>query len=161
MQWIRRLIGSFLGIGYIPGPTGTYSSAVTAALMLGAWRLDCPWWGIAVAAAVCTAVGIAAGTRPVEDFGSKDPKAFVLDETVGMLIAGLAAWTPWSEKAGLALVIAFVWFRVTDILKPPPARQMESLPRGWGIVLDDVAAGLMALPLTIATLWLINSVFFE
>jgi phosphatidylglycerophosphatase A len=164
MQWIRRLIGSFFGIGYIPGPTGTYSSAVTAALMLGAWRLGCPWWGIAVAAAVCTVVGIAAGVRPVEDFGEKDPHAFVLDETVGMLIAGLAAWMPWipwSYQAPLTLAIAVVWFRVTDILKPPPARQMESLPRGWGIVLDDVAAGLMALPLTIATLWLINSVFFE
>jgi phosphatidylglycerophosphatase A len=99
----------------------------------------------------------------MEDFGEKDPRAFVLDETVGMLIAGLAAWLPESvsHSAPLTLAIAFVWFRVTDILKPPPARQMESLPRGWGIVLDDVVAGLMALPLSLATLWVINPVFFE
>ena len=155
MQFLRRLIGSFFGIGYIPGPTGTYSSAVTAALMLVAYDLGCPWWGIVIAAIVCTAVGIAAGTRPVEDFGEKDPHAFVLDETAGMLIAGLAAWTPWNWKAGFSLFIAFVWFRVTDILKPPPARQLERLPRGWGIVFDDVAAGLMSLGLTILSLWVI------
>ena len=53
-------------------------------------------------------------------------------------------------RAWLTLAIAFVWFRVTDILKPPPARQMEALPRGWGIVLDDVVAGLMSLGLAIA-----------
>jgi phosphatidylglycerophosphatase A len=161
MQLLRRLLCSLFGVGYIPGPSGTYSSAVTAAIMYGAWYLECPWWGIAIAAVVCTVVGIAAGTRPMEDFGEKDPHAFVLDETAGMLIAGLAAWTPWSQTAWLTLAIAFFWFRVTDILKPPPARQLESLPRGWGIVLDDVAAGLMALPLSIATLWVINPMFFE
>jgi phosphatidylglycerophosphatase A len=156
MRTLRRLLGSFFGVGWIPGPAGTYSSAVTAALVLGAWYLGCAWWGIAVAAVVCTVVGIAAGTRPVEDFGSKDPGPFVLDETAGMLIAGLAAWTPWSHEAWLTLAIAFLWFRVTDILKPPPARQLERLPRGWGIVFDDVAAGFMALGLTIGTVALLG-----
>jgi phosphatidylglycerophosphatase A len=158
VQLLRRLIGSFFGIGYIPGPTGTYCSAVTAALALWAWYAGCPWWGMALAAAVCTIVGIAAGTRPMEDFGQKDPKAFVMDETAGMLIAALAAWTSWGYgHPELTMLVAFFWFRVTDILKPPPVRQMESLPRGWGIVLDDVAAGLMALPLAIATVVLIES----
>jgi phosphatidylglycerophosphatase A len=155
MQRLRQLLGSFFGIGYLPGPAGTWSSAVTAALMLGAWHLGCPGWGIAVAAACCIVVGIAAGCKPVEDFGSKDPAAFVIDETAGMLIAGLAAWMSWSPQAWLTLGIAFVWFRVTDILKPPPARQLEHLPRGWGIMLDDVAAGLMAYGLTLMTLVLL------
>jgi phosphatidylglycerophosphatase A len=152
MQFLRRLLGSFFGVGYIPGPSGTYSSAVTAALMMGAYALGCPWWGIAAAAVACIALGVAAGTRPMEDFGQKDPHAFVLDETAGMLIAGLAAWTPWNRVAAVTLVVAFLWFRVTDIIKPPPARQLERLPRGWGIVFDDVAAGLMALGLTILCL---------
>jgi phosphatidylglycerophosphatase A len=103
-----------------------------------------------------TAIGIAVGRDPVGDYGSKDPGPFVLDEVAGMLIAGLAAWTSWSPAAWMTLGIAFVWFRVTDILKPPPARQLERLPRGWGIVLDDVAAGLMAFGLTIATLVLLD-----
>jgi phosphatidylglycerophosphatase A len=113
-------------------------------------------WGI-IAAAVATAVtGIMAGSNAVEVFGSKDPGAFVMDEVAGMLISGLAAWTPWNRCAWATLAIAFFWFRVTDILKPPPARQLEHLPRGWGIVMDDVAAGVQALVLTIASLVLLN-----
>jgi phosphatidylglycerophosphatase A len=156
MRLVRQLIGSFLGLGYLPGPTGTYSSAATAAIMLGVWYAGCPWWGIVIAAAVCTVVGIYIGQEPERDFGGKDPRTFVLDETVGMLIAGLAAWTSLSYSPPVTMGAAFLWFRATDGLKPPPARQLERLPRGWGIVLDDVAAGLMALPLTLATLLLIG-----
>ncbi|MBE3070340.1 MAG: phosphatidylglycerophosphatase A, partial [Planctomycetes bacterium] len=47
--------------------------------------------------------------------------------------------------------LAFVWFRLFDILKPPPIRQLERLPAGWGIMADDVAAGLAALVATVAT----------
>jgi phosphatidylglycerophosphatase A len=120
--------------------------------MMLAWQAGCPWWGVAVGALVAAGLGIAAGSRAVEDFGSKDPRSFVLDEVAGMLLAGLAAWTPWSRHAWMTLPAAFLWFRATDILKPPPARQLERLPRGWGIVMDDVAAGLQALALTLATL---------
>ena len=148
---MRKLLGTFFGVGWIPGPAGTYASALTAALMLAAWHMGCPWWGIVLAAAGAGVLGVAAGREPEKDFGGKDPRPFVLDETAGMLVAGLAAWTPWSGRAWLTLAAAFVWFRLMDILKPPPARQLERLPRGWGIVLDDVAAGLMALVLTLAT----------
>ena len=148
---MRKLLGTFFGVGWIPGPAGTYASALTAALMLAAWHLGCPWWGIALAAAGAGAIGVAAGQEPEKDFGGKDPRPFVMDEAAGMLLAGLAAWTPWSGRAWITLAAAFVWFRLMDILKPPPARQLERLPRGWGIVLDDVAAGAMALVLTIAT----------
>lgn len=148
---MRKLLGTFFGVGWIPGPAGTYASALTAALMLAAWHVGCPWWGIAIAAAGAGAIGVAAGRESEKDFGGKDPRPFVMDEAAGMLLAGLAAWTPWSGRAWITLAAAFVWFRLMDILKPPPARQLERLPRGWGIVLDDVAAGLMALVLTIAT----------
>lgn len=153
---MRRLLGTFFGIGRLPGPAGTYASAATAALMLPAYYLGAPWWAIAAAAVVSTVVGVAAGMDAPKHFGSKDPRSFVLDEVAGMLISGLAAWTPGNHWAWVTLGIAFFWFRVTDILKPPPARQLESLPGGWGIVFDDVAAGLMALGLTIASLVGIN-----
>jgi len=148
---MRKLLGTFFGVGWIPGPAGTYASALTAALMLAAWHMGCPWWGIALAAAGAGVLGVAAGREPEKDFAGKDPRPFVLDEAAGMLLAGLAAWTPWSGRAWVTLAAAFVWFRLMDILKPPPARQLERLPRGWGIVLDDVAAGVMALVLAIAT----------
>ena len=148
---MRKLLGTFFGVGWIPGPAGTYASAVTAALLLAASHLKCPWWGIAIAAVAASAVSVWAGREPEKDFGSKDPRPFVMDEVAGMLVAGLAAWTPWSSHAWLTLAVAFFWFRVTDILKPPPARQLERLPRGWGIVMDDIAAGAMALVLATGT----------
>ena len=149
---MRKLIATFFGIGWIPGWAGTYASVVTAAMALAAHELGAPWWSLAAAAAVVTVVGIAVGQRAHEDFASKDPRPFVLDEVSGMLIAAGALWLPQSEVAWATAAIALFWFRVTDVLKPPPARQLERLPRGWGIVLDDVAAGAMALGLTVLSL---------
>jgi phosphatidylglycerophosphatase A len=150
---MRKLVATFFGIGWIPGWTGTYASVVTAALALGAYELGAPWWSLVAAAAVVTGVAIAAGQDAQEDFGSKDPRPFVLDEVAGMLIAAVALWLPLSEVPWATTALALVWFRVTDIIKPPPARQLERLPGGWGIVLDDVAAGLQALALTVLCLW--------
>jgi phosphatidylglycerophosphatase A len=158
---MRKLLATFFGIGFLPGPSGTYASAATAFLMGVAIYFGVPWWSIAAAALAAIIVGIIVGEWAWEDFNSKDPHEFVLDEVAGMLIAGLAAWVPaacapWSGPGWrITIPIAFFWFRVTDILKPPPARQLEKLPRGWGIVMDDVAAGLMALALTLAcnALW--------
>ena len=68
-----------------------------------------------------------------------DPSIVVVDEIVGMWIAVLHL--PWSF---LSLLIAFILFRIFDILKPPPAAWVEQIPRGWGIMLDDVVAGIYA-----------------
>ena len=151
----QKLLGTFFGIGLLPGPAGTYASAVTAAILLPAYGLGAPWWGVAAAAAAASALSLYAGRNAEQVFGSKDPRPFVLDEVAGMLIAGLAAWTPWNCWTPLALAIAFFWFRLTDVIKPPPVRQLERLPGAWGILMDDVAAGLMALGLTVVTgaLW--------
>lgn len=148
----QKLLGTFFGIGLLPGPAGTYASAATAAILLPAYGLGAPWWGVAAAAAAASAVSLYAGRNAEQVFGSKDPRPFVLDEVAGMLIAGLAAWTPWNTRTPLALAIAFLWFRVTDIIKPPPVRQLERLPGAWGILMDDVAAGLLSFGLGIASL---------
>ena len=71
---------------------------------------------------------------------TKDPQFVVIDEVAGQLIALIAVPLAW--KTFLA---GFILFRVFDIIKPPPVRQLERLPEGTGIVLDDVAAGLYAL----------------
>ena len=149
----QKLLGTFFGIGLLPGPTGTYASAVTAAILLPAYRLGAPWWGVAAAAAAACALSLYAGRNAEQVFGSKDPRPFVLDEVAGMLIAGLAAWTPWNRwTPPLALAIAFIWFRLTDVVKPPPVRQLERLPGTWGILMDDVAAGLLSFGLGSASL---------
>jgi phosphatidylglycerophosphatase A len=83
--------------------------------------------------------GIPAASRVAQAAAVKDPQFVVIDEVAGQLIALIAVPLAW--KTFLA---GFILFRVFDILKPPPVRQLERLPGGTGIVLDDVAAGIFA-----------------
>jgi phosphatidylglycerophosphatase A len=87
-----------------------------------------------------TLIGILAATRVARGSGLKDPQFVVIDEVAGQLVTLIAVPLAW--KSFLA---AFILFRAFDILKPPPVRQLEALPEGTGIVLDDLAAGLYAL----------------
>ena len=66
-------------------------------------------------------------------------KLLRIDEIVGMWISLL-----FLPKTFFVILLAFIFFRLFDILKPPPARQLEPLPNGWGIMLDDVMAGIYA-----------------
>lgn len=70
---------------------------------------------------------------------SKDPKQIVIDEFAGYFVALIGL-----DLSPTILVLAFFWFRVFDILKPPPVSTAEKLPLGYGIVLDDVVAGIYA-----------------
>ena len=67
----------------------------------------------------------------------KDPGRVVVDEGVGFLVTVAFLPTGW-----LTVVAGFFVFRVLDLIKPTPARQLEALPGGWGIVVDDVVAGI-------------------
>jgi phosphatidylglycerophosphatase A len=141
-RW-ASLVATFFGIGRIkPGP-GTWASAMTVLLWAAgsyglASSLRAP---VAIALAVSiTLVGIPAATRVARGSGIKDPQFVVIDEVAGQLVALIAVPLAW--KSFLA---AFILFRAFDIVKPPPVRQLEALPEGTGIVLDDVAAGLYAL----------------
>jgi phosphatidylglycerophosphatase A len=87
-----------------------------------------------------TLVGILAATQVARGSGTRDPQFVVIDEVAGQLLALVAVPLAW--KSFLA---GFILFRVFDIVKPPPVRQLEALPEGTGIVLDDIAAGLYAL----------------
>jgi len=69
----------------------------------------------------------------------KDPQVVVIDEVVGMWVTMLFVPITWFNLAA-----GFILFRFFDITKPPPARQLEELQHGWGIMLDDVAAGIYA-----------------
>ena len=84
-------------------------------------------------------IGIPAATRVSRASGGKDPQFVVIDEVAGQLIALIAVPLSWKS-----LLVGLILFRVFDIVKPPPVRQLEQLPEGTGIVLDDVAAGIFA-----------------
>jgi phosphatidylglycerophosphatase A len=87
------------------------------------------------------ALCVALGGWAQEFLGRKDPGPVVLDEAAGVCLTLLAQpMRHWQW----AVALAFVAFRVFDITKPPPARQLERLPRGWGILLDDLAAAVYA-----------------
>jgi phosphatidylglycerophosphatase A len=137
------LVATFFGIGRLrPGP-GTWGSAATVLLWAAlahalALAMRMP---VAIALAIAvTLIGIPAATLVARGSGRKDPQFVVIDEVAGQLVALIAVPLAW--KSFLA---GFILFRVFDIVKPPPVRQLEALPEGAGIVLDDVAAGLYAL----------------
>ena len=89
---------------------------------------------------VTIVLGVPAATIAERESGRTDPGFVVIDEVIGQWIALLASPADW--RHGL---IALVLFRLFDITKPFPIRRLERLPGGWGIVFDDVAAGLYAL----------------
>jgi phosphatidylglycerophosphatase A len=85
-------------------------------------------------------IGIPAATEISRATGLKDPQFVVIDEVAGQLIAFIAAPATWKS-----LLLGFILFRAFDIVKPWPIRNLERLPEGTGIVIDDVGAGLYAL----------------
>jgi phosphatidylglycerophosphatase A len=137
------LIATFFGIGRLrPGP-GTWGSAAAVLLWWILSRWVVPQWQtltVILLAAGVTAIGIPASTRVCRALGIKDPQFVVIDEVAGQLIALIAVPVAWKS-----LLLGFILFRGFDIVKPPPVRQLERLPEGTGIMLDDVVAGLYAL----------------
>ena len=136
------VVATFFGAGRLrPGP-GTWGSLATVLVWAAIARQLPAAWVIPaniVLALLAIAIGIPAATQVARATGSKDPQFVVIDETAGQLITLIGAPLVW--KTFLA---GFILFRVFDIVKPPPIRQLEKLPEGTGIVVDDVGAGLYA-----------------
>lgn len=138
-------ISTFFGAGYLkPGP-GTWGSIAAVLLWAAAaWGLHLSRLGLNLLLAggivLVIAAGVPAATVAAREAGREDPGFVVVDEVAGQWIALLGCPHDWAHA-----LVALVLFRLLDITKPPPARQLERLPGGWGIVFDDVAAGLYAL----------------
>ena len=138
-----KLVATFFGAGLLhPGP-GSWGSAAALLVwwLLGGW-IEPHWQTAATMLMATTAIliGIPAATRMARSTGLKDPQFVVIDEVAGQLITLIAVPVSWKS-----LLLGFILFRGFDIVKPPPVRQLEHLPGGIGIVLDDVGAGLYAL----------------
>ena len=137
------LVATFFHVGRLhPGP-GTWGSLAATVLWAGlanALPQSARIPSVVALAVLVTAIGIPAATQVARAYAKKDPQFVVIDEVAGQLITLIAAPLAW--KSFLA---GFILFRAFDIVKPPPVRQLEKLPEGTGIVLDDVAAGIYAL----------------
>ncbi len=133
---IGYVLGTWFGCGrvpYAPGTAGTIGAVPLYLLIRG--------FGPAVvlaAAAVITAIGVWASYVVIEKTKLKDPQIVVIDEVAGVLVTLAAAPLTWR-----ALVVGVVLFRVFDQFKPWPANVAEKrLPGGWGVMMDDIAAGV-------------------
>lgn len=137
-------VATFFGVGRLkPGP-GTWGSVAALHLWAAAeWAFHpsrAAMAGMLVAGIALTLIfGIPAATIAARESGLEDPGFVVVDEVAGQWIALLGCPFNWPHA-----LIALLLFRAFDITKPFPARQLERLPAGWGIVFDDVAAGLYA-----------------
>jgi phosphatidylglycerophosphatase A len=103
--------------------------------------LVAPFGRVAVGAAalVVIVIGVWAASVVARGLGTKDPQLVVVDEVAGMLVTML----PVAHASWIALTIGFALFRLLDVVKPWPVHRFEKLPGGLGIVMDDVAAGVL------------------
>lgn len=145
---LQHLVSIGGPIGFIPWVPATWASLVTAAVCYAA-AAHRP--AVVVGTALAFVIGVRTAGVSERLLGLSDPRNVVIDEIAGqaLVFALVPALTLWLAAAG------FVLFRVFDVLKPPPARNVEALPAGWGIMADDLVAGLFAaLGLWILRRWL-------
>ncbi len=137
LERLATLLATAGGAGYSPVAPGTAGSAVGLLLFWPLAGQPLPVQGAATLAVFL--VGVWASTRLARRLGRKDPGLAVIDEVAGQWVTLLALpFTPLTAAAG------FFLFRACDVIKPWPARSLEALPDGWGIMADDVAAGVYA-----------------
>jgi phosphatidylglycerophosphatase A len=143
---MKRWIVTMAGVGYLPA-SGTWASLLTCLILWPAlaWGGSLEQNAVALGGLISfSALDIALAPWAIAHFGDRDPGKFVLDEAAGICLSVLFLPTRTGWGVGITLAAAFLAFRVFDITKPPPARQLESLPAGWGILLDDLAAAVYA-----------------
>jgi len=131
------LLATGFGIGFLPGAPGTYGSVLAVGFYPFLPRSNLAYL---VFLLIAIPIGCFAAAKAEKYFQKKDPSQVVIDEILGMW---LAMWT--LRPSILNLILAFFFFRLFDILKPFPVRQLEKVPGGIGIVLDDLMAGAYAL----------------
>jgi phosphatidylglycerophosphatase A len=144
-------IATFFGAGLgKPGP-GTWGSVAATLLWTGVAIFVHPsqpmLLGLTLAGVgLSIALGVPAATIAAREAGREDPGFVVIDEVAGQWITLIALTLPTTaaKHDWQHIVIALLLFRVFDVFKPFPIRHLENLPEGWGIVFDDVAAGLYA-----------------
>jgi phosphatidylglycerophosphatase A len=137
MKHVHFWIATFLGIGKIPFAPGTWASLVAAPLFYP--LIDYPLIHLGTLAVVYF-LGVYTTGEYAKNIGEIDPHSAVMDEVLGMGVAMLAIPRQWPF-----VIMAIILFRLFDIWKPYPIRRIEKLPGGWGIMTDDLVAGLYAL----------------
>ena len=136
MRRLALLLATCGYVGFMPLAPGTFGSAAGVALFYLARAAGAAWVEGALIV-VLFAAGVWAASSAEQQLGGTDPGPVVVDEVVGMLIT--LAWIPVTPFGAL---VGFLLFRVLDVVKPWPSRQLESLHGGLGIMADDAMAAV-------------------
>ncbi len=135
------IIGTFFGIGLLGPGSGTYAAVAVVAIWLVLAQI-LPYATLTVltlaGAVSVTILGLWAAGVVCRESGKNDPSEVVLDEVAGQLFALIAAPLNWKY-----VLASLILFRALDIWKPPPVGTLERLHGGAGVMLDDVAAGVI------------------
>ena len=154
---LRPLVASGMGLGYSPIMPGTCGALLGVAIYLPiAWLVpDDPWQTLALGLAllIWCWITVALGGWAEGYYGKKDCQTVVTDEVAGFLLT-VVLWHVPSEPL-VTVLWAFPMTRLFDIVKVPPAKQLERLPGGWGVLADDLMSSVYAA----GSLWLIHWVF--
>jgi phosphatidylglycerophosphatase A len=133
---VAKAVSSFFYIGFVPIIPGTFGSL--GGLIVYFLLQTIPSWQVYLGAIVfISLLGVWAAGRAEKGSGIVDPSFVVIDEVAGQLITLFLI-----PPSVLFVVAGFLVFRFLDIVKPIPARQAERLPHGWGIMMDDIIAGV-------------------
>ncbi len=137
MRSLAKLLATCCYLGYIPIAPGTLGGSLLGA---GIYWLFSPYKLIFLLVTLKIIItAIWSSGKAEKEFGKKDDQRIVIDETAGMLVAML--FLP--DRSLLYLGLGFVVFRVLDIVKPLGIKKLQAIKGGWGVVADDLAAGLL------------------
>lgn len=132
---LAMAIASLFGIGYIPFCPGTFGTFATIVLYAVLARFSISSQFVTIC--VIFFIGVRAAQKAEKILNKKDPGVVVIDEAAGYLVT--MCFLPFSITAAFT---GFFLFRMFDILKPFPIRRLEKIPGGWGIMMDDLLAGI-------------------
>jgi len=143
---LATILATWFGSGFLPVAPGTWGSLLAIPFVEGAFRLGgLP--GLVVFALVASGAGIPAAGAVARLRGERDPSPIVIDEVAGQAIALLPVYAfaraGSSTRFWTLVGIAFLLFRIADVVKPGPIGKAESLPGGLGVMADDLLAGLL------------------
>jgi len=145
---MKRLVTSCFGLGRLPVAPGTWGSLPAAIVfgLMGHFHVSPVTMSIVLAAVALVSSVVCVGYAPVAiaATGKSDPREVVVDELAGQAITFLAIGAAPARQVWLVAAGGFALFRIFDIAKPWPIRKLESLPKGWGILADDLLAGVYA-----------------
>ncbi|HDZ26788.1 hypothetical protein LCGC14_0652820 [marine sediment metagenome] len=142
MKSLSKIIATFFGVGYFPVAPGTLTSLIVV-LLYKFYLHSLSWPFYLLLLVLLFSVGIFTSTKYSLEIKKHDPRRIVIDEAFGQLLVLFQIGESWGT-GWLPLLSCFLLFRIFDIIKPFPIKKVETLPDGWGIVMDDLVAAVYA-----------------